>query len=195
MKKVIGVYGLSGAGKTTFTKKLASLGAIVIDADETGRKILAKGSPLLSRIKELFGDAVIAEDGSLLRKKLGDIVFNSSEKLALLNSVTRPEIGSLISEEINSLSVGIIIIDCAMIKELEIVKLCDELVFITAPEEILISRLLARENISEETARGRIRLQMESMDSSGAVIIENTGTEEEFMKKCEEYAERLNREV
>lgn len=195
MKRIIGLYGYSGAGKSTFSGRLRELGAKICDADEIGRRILEKGSPLLHKIKELFGEEVIAEDGSLKRKVLGDIVFNSAEKLALLNSVTRPEIDRIIREEINSFSEGIMIIDCAMIKELSVCELCDELIFITAPEEALIKRLLARESISEETARGRIARQKESLDLREATVIENSKTEEELLEKADILYERLITEV
>jgi len=122
-------------------------------------------------------------------------VFNSAEKLALLNSVTRPEIDRIIREEINSFSEGIMIIDCAMIKELSVCELCDELIFITAPDEALIKRLLARERISEETARGRIARQKESLDLRGATVIENSKTEEELLEKADILYERLITEV
>lgn len=195
MKKVIGVYGYSGAGKSTFCKRLAKNGAIIIDADQIGRKILEKGSPLLEKIKELFGEGVINEDGSLARKKLGDIVFSSAEKLKLLDSVTHPEIERIITEQINSEGEGIIIVDCAMIRKLGISKLCDELIFISAPDELLVERLLKRENISEETARGRIARQKESLVTGGAIITENSGTEEELTKKADRLYERLITEV
>ena len=122
-------------------------------------------------------------------------MFNSAEKLALLNSVTRPEIDRIIREEINSFSEGIMIIDCAMIKELSVCELCDELIFITAPDEALIKRLLARESISEETARGRIARQKESLDLREATVIENSKTEEELLEKADILYERLITEV
>jgi len=81
MKRIIGLYGYSGAGKSTFSGRLRELGAKICDADEIGRRILEKGSPLLHKIKELFGEEVIAEDGSLKRKVLGDMCLTQRKSL------------------------------------------------------------------------------------------------------------------
>ena len=82
MKKIVGVYGLSGSGKTTFCKRLTDKhSCILIDADKIGREIMEKGSPVLLKVAEAFGEEYLLPDGNLNRKKLGNTVFTDKEKL------------------------------------------------------------------------------------------------------------------
>src|SRR5260370_177202 len=64
-----GVAGGIGAGKSEVSKRLAMLGAVVLDADKAAREVVEPGTPGLARIVESFGPGVLKEDGSLDRPK------------------------------------------------------------------------------------------------------------------------------
>jgi len=187
MKKIIGVYGLSGSGKTTFCKRLAELSCIIIDADAIGREILEKGSPLLSKVEKTFGSEYLNEDGSLNRKKLGKTVFSDGEKLELLNSITKPEINRIIKERALAIKEGIVIIDCALIEEFEVKDILDELVLIRTSPEVLIDRLITRDGLERSVAKGRIKLQTENGFSEFTRVIENDKGIEELIKKADDF--------
>jgi len=187
MKKIIGVYGLSGSGKTTFCKRLAELSCIIIDADAIGREILEKGSPLLSKVEKTFGSEYLNEDGSLNRKKLGKTVFSDGEKLELLNSITKPEINRIIKERALAIKEGIVIIDCALIEEFEIKDILDELVLIRTSPKVLIDRLITRDGLERSVAEGRIKLQTENGFSEFTRVIENDKGIEELIKKADDF--------
>ena len=185
MKKIIGIYGLSGAGKTTFCTFLKELGCTVVDVDEIGRKILEKGSEGLSKVVKLFGEDILFPDGSLNRKKLGGIVFADAEKLGLLNSVTKPAIEKELLKIIKKAK-GITVIDGALVNSLEAVKEnCDEIILLTADRDLLISRIIKREGLDEKSAADRIERQIESFSENCTGRIENNGDLEELKKKAE----------
>src|SRR5664280_2977664 len=86
----LGLTGGIGSGKSTVAARLRELGAVVIDADQLAREVVAVGSPGLAAIRERFGDAVIAPDGSLDRGALGAIVFSDAAARKDLETITHP---------------------------------------------------------------------------------------------------------
>ena len=81
---VYGLTGGTGSGKTTVAEYLSEFGCEVVDADIIAREVTAKGSPVLDVLAETFGADILDENGELIRKKLGSIVFGNKEKLAKL---------------------------------------------------------------------------------------------------------------
>ncbi|GHU53173.1 dephospho-CoA kinase [Clostridia bacterium] len=94
---IIGVTGQTGSGKTTFCNALRDLGFYVIDADKVAKEVTDKDAQCLKELAECFGD-VIKSDGTLDRRKLGDIVFSDSDKLQRLNNIIFPYITERLDE-------------------------------------------------------------------------------------------------
>ena len=97
---VIGLTGGIGTGKSTVTDYLVKKGFPVIDADEISRKITEKGSPVLRTVREKFGDEYFNDDGSMDRKKMAGLVFNSPYHKALLESIITAEVLRHVEKEI-----------------------------------------------------------------------------------------------
>jgi len=87
---VIGLTGGIASGKSTISDMLKELGAAVIDVDLVGRYVVSQGGNAYNRIIASFGRNILMPDGSINRKKLGNIVFSDREKLRLLNEITHP---------------------------------------------------------------------------------------------------------
>lgn len=83
----IGITGTIGSGKSVLSAYLLGWDYMVIDADEVGRYLVEPGSELLNKIDETFEEGVLAEDGSLNREKLGEIIF-ADEKNARNSTVS-----------------------------------------------------------------------------------------------------------
>ncbi len=191
MKKIIGVYGLSGSGKTTFVKSLSKYPVKVIDADIIAREVLSKESPLLLKVAEAFGEDILLDDGSLNRKKLGEKVFTTPASLELLNSITWPEIDRIIKERALSAKEDIVIIDCPMIHRVSSKDILDELILIKSDPDILSDRLVARESITKELAKSRIERQLETEFDGYTRIIENNADINELIKKADNFFNEL----
>lgn len=174
---IIGLMGYSGSGKSTFANLLKNLGAYVIDADEIGKNLLKKGSPALKKVIEVFGEEYLLSDGSLNRKKLGDKVFNSEKSLELLNSITFPQIERETEEKIKGSKEKVTVVDCALLCDMKIISLCDEVIFFDIPRDLLIERIIKRDNISEETAKGRLKRQEKDYKKYATYILENKDIE------------------
>ena len=152
---VIGITGGSGAGKTTVSKEFINAGFNIIDADEVAHRVMRKGSKCLDEVIEAFSEEYLTKDGELDRKKLGSLVFNCPEKLALLNSITHKHIINEIKEQMTDKTV----IDAISLFETELYTLCDSTIFVYCPKEIRVKRIMEREHINEEYALSRINAQ------------------------------------
>ncbi|MBE7027644.1 MAG: dephospho-CoA kinase [Ruminococcaceae bacterium] len=159
---IVGVTGGTGSGKSTICAYFKEKGAKIIDADIIARDIVKEGKPALFEIKEAFGSDILFSDGSLDRKKLGKIVFASSEKLNILNGITHKYIIKEIKDRVFSSSEEMVVIDAALLFETELFKLCDKTIAVTAPENERKKRIIKRDSLDVQTAKNRISSQKEN---------------------------------
>ncbi|MFR3499711.1 MAG: dephospho-CoA kinase, partial [Paraclostridium bifermentans] len=140
---VIGLTGNIGCGKSSLSKILEENYFDIIDADLISREIM-NNSDLLKEVFDTFGDNIKRKDGTLDRKKLGEIVFNDDKKLIELNSLTHPAIKKEIIKKINNIKSNnkdIAIVDAALLIEGNFLDLVDKLVVITCNENIQLERI------------------------------------------------------
>lgn len=159
---VVGLTGNIGCGKSSLSELLMSKNIDVIDADIISREIMYD-KELLEIIFYEFGTEIKNNDGTLNRKKLGNIVFNDDDMLMKLNSITHPAIKRKINDRIIDISnqgKNIAIIDAALLIEGKFLDLVDKLVVITCNEEVQLNRVVNRDNMTKEEALKRINSQM-----------------------------------
>lgn len=197
--KVIGLTGGIGSGKSTVSEYLSRKGFYIIDADKMSHELTEKGSPCLSNLVKVFGEEILFEDGNLNRKKLGAIVFADDKKKAILEELTTKVIVKKIADEIAALrkkdKYDIIILDVPLLFETGMDSLTDFVWLVIADDDIRVSRVMARDGISEEQVRLRIQNQMktELKAERATEIIDNSKGKEELYHRVEqllaEYAE------
>jgi len=180
---IIGITGGTGCGKTAFLHVVQELGGVVLDCDAIYHALLKTDKTLLAAIESRFPGTV--ENGQLQRKKLGSIVFNDPAALEDLNRITH---GAVKAEVIRQLASGpkLAAIDAIGLFESGLNELCKLTVAITAPREVRIARLMARDQISREYAEARIDAQPapEEFIRRCDRHLENDGTLETFRSKC-----------
>lgn len=154
-KKIIGITGGSGAGKSYISQKLRNAGFAVIDADETAHKSIDK-SACREELCAYFGrDILNGED--IDRKKLGEIVFCSPEKLEKLNEITHKYILSDIADQIAKADGDTVFVDGAVL--IESGMKCDVMIGVLADKKVRVSRIMRRDKITEKIADRRICAQ------------------------------------
>ena len=181
MKKVIGITGNSGSGKTTATKILKRLcDAEVIDADKVVRELSVPGTKYLDAIKEKFGESVFLEDDTLNRKALAEKIYNSKEDLEVLNGLTFKYVVEEIKFRIEESKNEIIVLDAPLLFESGLDENCTAVIGLTAPFELKVERIVKRDGISEETAYSRINIQAkdEFYIDKADIVIENIDSNE-----------------
>lgn len=192
---VFGLTGGTGAGKTSALDAIRDLGGKVIDCDALYHQMLKTHQPMRQAIVEQFGN-VFCEDGSLNREKLGKEVFSNQERLEKLNAI----VYSFIVPELQRLTEGdgLFAIDAINLMESGAGKLCDKTIAVTAPTEVRIKRIMARDNIGEEYARLRISAQKpnEYFEQKCDYVLHNTAeSPEEFRRFARTFFERLVEEI
>lgn len=190
---IIGLCGGSGSGKGAVSKIFYEHGIPSIDTDAVYRELTVPGAQLLETLSSIFGNSVINSDGSLNRKKLSAIVFSDTEKHKLLNSVTHKAIleesEKIITSYKNDGYPGVIV-DAPLLFESGFNKKCDIIIAVTAPPEIRIRRITARDSITAEAAKQRIASQHsdEFLIENSDYVIENDGDLNALSNKVNEIA-------
>lgn len=195
---VFGLTGGSGAGKSTVADILRDLGVYVIDADKIARQIAEIGMPCLKELCEEFGGDILERDGSLNRRKLGNIVFSDSKKLKSLNKITHKYIKENIVSQLSLCNCKFAAIDGAVIIGSEIEELCECMVSVLADRNIRIRRILERDLLTLEQAESRLKSQPNDdfyIRNSDYIIYNNGSTEELNLKIRKVFEEMKKNEV
>lgn len=184
-KKLIGITGGSGCGKSHLSGRLREKGIPVIDCDLVSREIMAKGTPCAGEVCGFFGDEIL-ENGEINRRKLGKIVFSDPEKLKKLNEITHKYILESIYNKMEKEESDVICTDGATLIESGIK--CDLMVGIVADKEVRKKRIMERDGLSEEDAELRISAQKDDsfyIENCDFVIDNSLGNIDidEFIKK------------
>ena len=177
----IGLTGGIACGKSTVSGIIARLGVPVLDADQVARDVVAPGSTGLAEIQRAFGADICLENGELNRPKLRDIIIGDSAKRTTLESITHPRIFMRMLEwqqTQEKLGHPVTLVEAALMVETGSYKLYDAVIVTTCSPDIQRSRLMTRNQISQETAQQWIDSQMalSKKEAIADVIIHNDGT-------------------
>ena len=180
---IIGITGGTGCGKTTLLNEIRKLGGLVLDCDAIYHELLQTDRAMLSAIETRFPGVV--EDGSLNRKKLGGIVFADPDALLDLNAITHAAVKAEVLRHLEA-KPALAAIDAIGLFEGGLAELCDVTVALTAPRELRIRRLMARDGIPEEYAVRRIEAQHDEswFRQRCDYVLKNDGSIDAFATKC-----------
>lgn len=156
----VAVTGGIGAGKSTVSRRLADLGAVVVDSDRLAREVVAPGSEGLAEIAAAFGPGVIGEDGALLRPALAAIVFGDPAARARLEGITHPRVRALFEERRAAAPADAVVVnDIPLLVDLRVAAGFHLVLTVRADPEVRVRRLITR-GLTESDARARIAAQI-----------------------------------
>ncbi|KAG5854992.1 bifunctional coenzyme A synthase [Anguilla anguilla] len=159
---VIGLSGGSGSGKSSIARRLEALGAVCIDGDQLGHETYRPGAVAYRRVVEEFGEDILNEDKTINRRALGKKVFENKERLKTLTDIVWPEIALLVKQNIQEAreeGKQVCVVDAAVLLEAGWTDMVHEVWVTIIPEEEAVSRITARDGVSEEDARRRLQSQ------------------------------------
>jgi dephospho-CoA kinase len=193
------IYGLTGniaAGKSTVAALLRERGAPVIDADLVAREVVEPGRPALAEIARLWPD-VIASDGTLLRRALGAKIFADAEARGRLNSIVHPRIAEEVARRLDALRAEgrpYAIYEAALIVENGLQSGLDGLILVTAPRDVQLQRLMARDQSTREEALQRIDSQLSESEKRrhATFVVENAGDRGALQAQVDGLLAKLN---
>jgi len=177
----VGLTGGIGAGKSTVSKVLAEMGAVIVDADLIAREVVEPGTPGLAALVDAFGDSILHDDGSLNRPALAEKAFGTDESRMLLNSILHPLIGARTVELVEGAPVdGIVVQDIPLLVEGRMGPAFNLVVVVYVDEEERVRRLVELRGMPEADARARIAAQATDPQRRAAadVLLDNSGAPE-----------------
>ena len=178
-----GLTGGIGSGKSEVAKRLAALGAVIIDADVAARAVLASGTPGLARVAEAFGAGVLGPDGTLDRERLGAIVFRDPASRATLNAIVHPLVGQWMRAAdraaVEAAHGDVIIVhDVPLLAENRRAGDFDLVIVVDVPPELQLERLVSQRGMTPDQARARLAAQASRGQRLAVadLVIDNSGT-------------------
>jgi dephospho-CoA kinase len=192
----IGLTGGIACGKSTVASLLVKRGVNLVDADQIARDVVLPGSPVLAQVAERFGREVLFEDGSLNRKKLGEMIFNDEAARKQLEGILHPPIRASMREQMARFELlqpdKLVVVDVPLLFESNLSFMFEQVMLVYIPPELQLKRLMTRDSINREQAEKRLQSQMpiESKKSLADIIIDNSGTLEETEKQLDEFWNR-----
>ncbi len=190
----VGLTGGVASGKSSVSGILRELGAVVIDADQLAREVVAKGTPGLERVVEAFGPDVLTADGDLDRPRVGAIVFADEDQRRVLESIVHP----LVFERIVALEEAaseddVVVHDIPLLAESGRADTFDAVIVVDAPTDVQIERMVRDRGWTREEAEARIAAQASREDrrAIATYAIDNTGTLEDLEARVREVWDEL----
>lgn len=184
-----GLTGGIGSGKSAASARLVAMGAGLVDADATVKRLQAAGAPVFRAIVDHFGDGVVGEDGELNRPALAEIVFNDADRLKELNEMVHPAVRKDMAAQRKALAVDheIIVLDIPLLAEGKTPRQLAGIVVVDTPTELALERLVSHRGFSVEDAKARMSNQAsrEERLAKADFVIDNSGTLEDLDREVD----------
>jgi len=175
----LGLTGGIGSGKSSVANLLVAHGAELVDADAIVRELQAPGGAVLVAMAERFGAQILAEDGTLDRQAVADIVFTDKDQLEALNKITHPAV----SREMRDRRYAFVDTDATVILDIPLLvesghKDLGGVIVVDTPVDLAVERLMTHRGFSEDDARARMANQVsrEKRLEKADFVVDNSGT-------------------
>jgi dephospho-CoA kinase len=185
----VGLTGNVASGKSAVGRIWAGRGIPILDADLLAREAVQPGNPGLVAVREAFGKEVIAEDGTLDRARMREIVFRDPEARQRLERVLHPLIASLhrrwIAERVNE-GTPLAVSEVPLLFETGLEEEFDVVVFVDAPEAERLRRLVEERGLAPAEARSIMASQGDPAvkRSKADHVLDNDGSLAELEAKA-----------
>ncbi|WP_100405078.1 dephospho-CoA kinase [Bacillus solitudinis] len=185
---LIGLTGGIASGKSSVSAILKRIGHPLIDADQIARDVVEPGEVAFDKIVSHFGKAILKEDGTIARKRLGAVVFNDEAEREVLNKIVHPAVRTRMNEQKEDyLRQGFetIIFDIPLLYESNLFHLVDKVMLVYVNKHVQLERLLNRDKSKKDEALKRIhsQLDLEEKRMRADSVIDNNGSLEETEKQ------------
>ena len=158
--KIIGLTGVIGSGKSSVLEIFKKIGISTYNADESAKKLISSDKKIIYSIKQLFGEDIY-DKNELNSKLVSKIVFNDKEKLKSLNSIIHPAVAIDFDNFcFKHRDETYIVKEAAIIFETKTENLFNKIIYVKAPKEIRVDRVMQRDNLSRDDVLNRIQNQI-----------------------------------
>ena len=179
-RTVILCTGGIGSGKSFVVEIFRAMGIPAYDSDAAAKSLYDRDPQLLAAVAEVAGQGIISPDGSLDRIQLAARIFNDLEVRRKVEALVHPAVARDFARWAEMQESDIVLIESAILLEKPVDGIKpDYVVVVTAPEDLRIERVCARDNKTPEQVALRISLQWSdeqrvaladfTVDNSGSV--------------------------
>ena len=189
---VIGLTGLTCSGKSLVAGRFHELGAHVIDVDKVGHAVL-EDLQVTARVAERFGEAILAANGTVDRRRLGKLVFSDPQALSDLEAIVHPLMRERVqSEAATHCQDQPVVIDAALLHPIGLDTLCSAIFVVESPLTLRQERAAGRGWETSECSRRDERLieTMERIREEADCVLDNSSSPESLT----EFATRIWKE-
>lgn len=190
--KVIGVTGMSGAGKSTVCREISQHCNLAIDCDSVAREV-SHNLFFLNELQERFGEEILNDDGTLNRTETARIIFSDDAKRKLYNQIIFPYIIYAVIQRVKSAK-GTVLLDAPTLFEARLDIMCTTIVSVTADIDKCAERISQRDGISVKSAQARLHCQHDMLffkEHSDFMIV-NNGTQQELFENTRKLVLEIN---
>ena len=180
-KKIIGLTGGIGSGKTTVAKFIEEMGFPVYYSDDRAKEIVNDDEVLKNNIKELLGEEAYDENGFYNKKYVSEIVFNNDETRLQLNALIHPAVKIDFENWVENQNSEFVFKETALLFELKLNESCYKSVLVTADDNIRIKRVMDRDGKTYREVEAVMTKQMPEKDKvkkADFVIYNNSNIED-----------------
>ncbi len=179
----VGLTGGIGSGKSSVARRLAELGAVILDSDRMAREVVAAGTPGFDEVVAAFGPSVVGTNGELDRAELGRRVFGDEAARRRLEGIIHPRVREeLVTRAAAAPPEAVVVNDVPLLVEAGLKDQYEAVIVVFANEELRVARLVGERGMAEAEARSRIAAQAtdEQRHAVADFEIVNEGTLEEL---------------
>ncbi len=176
----VGLTGGIGSGKSAVADRLVERGAVLVDADQVARDVVAPGGPAYQPLIDRFGPGIVAPDGTIDRPALAAVAFADETARLELNAITHPAIGVAMIEARDALEgtddIVVLAIPLLTAAHRDTVKL-HAVVVVDCPTDVALERLLTQRGFDRADAEARMRSQVsrEERLKEADFVVDNSG--------------------
>ncbi|MGZ5403479.1 MAG: dephospho-CoA kinase [Nocardioides sp.] len=184
----VGLTGGVASGKSTVSAMLAELGAVVIDADQLAREVVAPGTDGLTEVVAEFGPEVLTADGALDRPAMGAIVFADEARRRALEEIIHPRVRERGAEiEAAAAAEAVVVHDIPLLAETGQSAAFDAVIVVDVPVETQLERMVELRGMTRKDAESRVAAQASREDRLAIAthVVDNTGTLEQLRARVD----------
>lgn len=195
----VGLTGGLACGKTFVGEALASFGCLLVQADELGHQVLARGGEAYDAVVREFGTEILGDGGKINRRALAAQVFGAPERLERLNSLVHPPVVRREQELLDAFAArephGIAVVEAAILIETGSYRRFDRMILVTCQEEQQVERAMRREGARLDDVRARLSRQMplEEKRKFADFVIDTSGDKGHTLQQTRGIYESLRR--
>ena len=178
--RLIAITGGIGSGKSVVARMVQVMGYQVYDCDSRAKALMTENAEVRQQLTQAFGEQTYMADASLNRQHLSEIAFSDSQALARLNAIVHPATARDMmhwAEHQQAAGASMAFVETALLRTAGLDRLVDNVWHVTAPDDIRITRVMARSGLTADQVRERMASQTaEDKIASGEQVIINDNT-------------------